>query len=130
MPEENIKGYIIDASYMLAFLLPDERSEEIEEVFAQYASGKINFISSDLLFFEVANGLKNAAPRRLSKQKAKVLFSYFLKYKIFLKEVNLKQVLNLSISRNLSVYDAVYLYIAKSESLPLLTLDKELQKLA
>lgn len=128
MPEENIKTYIIDASFVLAFLLPDERSEEVKEVFAQYALGKANFISAGLLPFEVTNGLKSAIPKRLNKQTAKILLEDFINYKIVLKEVSLKQALNLSLSCDLSVYDAAYLYLARFQHLPLLTLDKDLQK--
>ncbi|KKR92371.1 MAG: hypothetical protein UU73_C0006G0019 [Candidatus Daviesbacteria bacterium GW2011_GWA1_41_61] len=130
MPEENINTYIIDTSFILAFLLPDERSGQVEEIFKQYALGKVNFIAPYILPFEVVNSLKQAIPKRISKQSARLLVQAFLKHKIELKKVELEEVFDLSLTKNLSVYDASYLYLAKKHHLKCLSLDKHLQNLS
>lgn len=130
MPEENIKIFVIDASFMLAFLLPDERIEQVEEVFKQYSQGKVNLIASKILPFEVINSLKYAIPKRINPQSAKLLIEDFLKYKIEFEEIDFQDVLDLSLNKNLSIYDASYLHLAQANNLLLLTLDKKLKNLS
>ncbi|MDO8638011.1 MAG: type II toxin-antitoxin system VapC family toxin [Candidatus Daviesbacteria bacterium] len=130
MAENTNQTFVLDASFILAFLLPDERNEQVMDVFKQYSQGKINFIASKVLPFEVANSLKNAIPKRVSQQNAIIMIENFLELKIEFMEADLKQILNLSLFKDLSVYDASYLYLAQSQNFPLLTLDKKLQKLS
>ncbi len=130
MPEENIKTYIVDASLVLAYLLPDERSEPVSQVFQNYIQGKVNFAAPGILSYEVLSGLKNAMGKRLNKQEAYNLIEDFLNLTIAFVEIDLKGVFNLSIENNLSAYDACYLYLSQNKKIPLLTLDQTLQKLA
>lgn len=56
--DENIKHvFVIDASYILAFLLK-ENNLEVNELMRLYKSRQINLISTSLLKFEVCNTLK------------------------------------------------------------------------
>ena len=59
MPGESIKTVAVDASFILAYLLPDEKTPD-EKLFAQHNDGEIQFISTYLLPFEVLNSLKCA----------------------------------------------------------------------
>ena len=57
---EDINGeVVVDASFILAFLLPDERVEQVDEIFYLYETGKITLFSTKLLPFEILNGLRN-----------------------------------------------------------------------
>ncbi len=129
MPEENIKIYTIDASFMLAFLLPDEQSEQVKVIFDQYLQGRVNFIAPLILPFEVTNSLKNAIPKRIAQRNAIIIIKDFLKLRIELIETDLEKVFDLSLTNGLSVYDASYLYLAQNNNVPLLTLDKKLKSL-
>lgn len=130
MAENTNQVYVIDASFILAFLLPDERNEQVVEVFKQYSLGKINFIASKVLPFEIVNSLKNAIPKRVTQQNVIIMIENFLELKIEFMETDLKQILNLSLTKYLSVYDTSYLYLAQTNNFPLLTLDKKLKALS
>ncbi len=130
MPEENIETYVVDASVILAYLLPDERSPLVAKVFEKYTQGKLNFMAPSILSYEVLSGLKSAVGKRVKKQEAHNLIEDFLNLTIEFVGLDLKQVLDLSIENNLSVYDTCYLYVTKEKRFPLLTLDQALQKLA
>lgn len=130
MKEEKSINYILDASFLLSYLLPDERVEKVEFIFQQFKRGKVNFTSNHLLPFEIINGLKSALKsKRITKKTASNLINDFILYEIDFKNINLEEVLNLSIEKDLTVYDTSYLYLAKIEQAELLTLDEKLQKL-
>lgn len=127
---ENIKKeYVIDASFVLSFLLPDESNKDTAYLFRSYGKGEIDFVSTYLLPFEVLNGIKTAVKRkRLSKNIALELIKEFLQFEITLEKIDLYQAFLLSQQRNLTLYDASYVYLAKVKSLSLLTLDKALKQ--
>ncbi len=125
---ENTNRLVVDASFVLSFLLPDEViPEEIDSYFEQFKNGEIEIISSALIHFEVINGLKMAfARKRISLEYCNDRITEFLNYEIEIKLVDFDQVFQLALKENLTVYDASYLYLAKTESIPLLTLDGKL----
>lgn len=125
----NTKTYIIDASFILAFLLPDEDVETVNRIFERYAQGKINFISSPLLAFEVINSLKEATRKRIEENKALDLVREFLKMKIEYGIIDFEDLLKISLKNNISAYDASYLYLAQKENEELLSLDEKLKSL-
>lgn len=127
----NIKKYTVDASFVLSFLLPDESHQEVDLFFNQYKAGIINFLSAPLLPFEVVNGLKLAVIRkRISSKYAKIRMKDFFNYQIRLVGTDFFEAFDLAQKNNLTVYDASYLYLAKSHKAPLLTTDTALQKLS
>lgn len=131
MPAEKYTKFIIDASMVLAFLLPDERQTEAIEIFDQYTSGKIELIAPNLLLYEIINGLKGAVLRkRINFQTTNKLIEQFLELIIPTQDIELVKVLEISVKKDLSVYDASYLWLAQVNKTPLLTLDQKLRKLA
>ncbi|TSC88239.1 MAG: PilT protein domain-containing protein [Microgenomates group bacterium Gr01-1014_7] len=126
----NIKKYIVDASFVLSFLLPDENHQEADLFFNQYKAGIINFLSTPLLPFEVVNGLKLAVIRkRISSKYAKERMKEFFNYQIRLVGTDFFEVFDLAQKNNLTVYDACYLYLSRIKKAQLLTSDEALQKL-
>lgn len=121
--------FIIDASAVLSFLLPDEKSEEITLLFQKYKDDKISLSSSHLLVWEVLNGLRSATlAHRLKRSVAQKLAASFLTLGIKLEEVDFLKALDLSLKNRLSFYDAGYLYLSRFLRAPLITADKALQK--
>ncbi|MCG2691400.1 type II toxin-antitoxin system VapC family toxin [Microgenomates group bacterium] len=115
MPAENTKSIIVDASFILAFLLPDE-AFSAEAVFDQLEKGEIQFFSIPLLPFEVLNSIKVAVKRkRLTINLANRLVKKFFELKIELLPVNYKESFSLAIKKDLTVYDAGYLWLAKNQ---------------
>lgn len=129
--DEDISGeVIVDASFILAFLLPDERADEVDKIFDLYEAGTINFISTQLLPFEVLNSLRNSILRkRITKSQANDLAIEFFKIKIILEEVGFRHAFSLSLAQDLSFYDASYIWLARSKNFPLLTLDVQLRRI-
>ncbi|MBI2020010.1 type II toxin-antitoxin system VapC family toxin [Candidatus Daviesbacteria bacterium] len=124
------KKYIVDASFVLSFLLPDEKHEDVDQFFNQYKGGIIDLWSTALLPFEVVNGLKLAVDRkRISTKYAKERMREFFDYGITLYSVNLFEVFDLSQKHELTIYDAGYYFLAKQEKTHLLTKDEKLDKL-
>lgn len=130
MPGENIKTRVIDASFVLAYLMPDERVGAVDGVFESYAQGSLDFLSSAILPLEVVNGLKYALGKRINKETAIKLVDDFLLIEITLVDSNIQEVFKVSVKNNLSVYDASYVHLAREKDIPLLTLDERLKQLA
>ena len=122
---------VIDASCVLNYLVPDEEDDFIDQIFEDYKNGEISFISTDFLLFEVLNGLKMVVKRgRITENLGKKLVKNFLKFDIeFRHDLALNKIFSLAMKEDLTFYDAAYLYLSVDEDLPLLTLDKKLQKL-
>lgn len=126
---ENIKKtYVIDASFILALLLPDEKEIIVDTFFDKYNSD-VKLISTPVLVFEVLNGLKSAfIQKRLSEAQVFRLAEDFFRIIIDADNVDYYDCLDVCLKDNLSYYDASYLVLAKSKKVKLLTLDKRLKQ--
>lgn len=129
MAENNKKTFIIDASFVLGFLLPDERVKSVDSTFELYRRGEITLVSSILLPFEVLNGLRTAVVRkRLSAPKAAKLAEAFLDLGIRLLEIDYQKTFSLAVQKKLSFYDAAYVYLSRACATNFLSLDRQLTK--
>lgn len=131
MDENSKKEFVLDASFILAHLLPDEKTKNIAITFKSYIDKKVGLISTPLLPFEVINGLKSGVLRkRITESIAIELTKLFLDFEIGLISINYTKVLSYALKNSLSVYDASYVILAQTRNIPLLTLDKTLKKLS
>lgn len=122
--------HIVDASFALSFLLPDESIEEVDMVFDRHKQREILLISAPILPFEVLNGLKSAIlSKRISIQEALGHAVDFFELRIELMDIDHIESLELSQKHDLSYYDTCYLYLAQTRGAPLLTLDERLKNL-
>ncbi len=128
---ESIKRYIVDASFILSYLLPDEEKDATTRaLFEQFKKGTVIFLAPELLPFEVCNSIKVAIIRhRITSLQAKKLIKVFLEYGISFESINFLKTFLLAEEHNLSLYDASYLALAKTKRASLLTADKRLQAL-
>lgn len=121
---------VIDASYCLAFLLPLESSKTIDATFIAYQEGTLELITTPLLPFEVLNGLRAAVlSKRITHDQANTLGHAFLELDIPIETVTYEEVFALAEKEKLSVYDASYLWLARSRRAKLYTFDKALKHL-
>lgn len=112
---------VIDASYVLSWLMPDENNPK---------TNVGQKVAPSLLPYEVINAMKSAVMRgRLKESLAQKLITEFLSWGIEYSPVNYEEVLPLAVKHNLSGYDAAYLYLAKKMKCELLTWDKKLMEL-
>ena len=120
--------FVVDSSYILSVLLPDEkRLPAAKNNLKLITSEKNKIISSPLLEFEVGNGIRSALLRkRIKSNSPSILIKNFNLLPIKIEKIDNERVLSISITNNLSFYDATYLFLAKSRSAVLLTLDEKL----
>lgn len=119
--------FVIDASFVLTFLLK-ENNNESNEIMRQYKEREIRLISSYLLTFEVCNTLKTAVlKKRMNKSQAQELLEAFLELDIAEEKIDYIKTMQLALSKNLTFYDASYVFLAKKYKIPLLTLDTKLK---
>ncbi len=121
---------VVDASFILDFLLPDEQSAYVIKTFEEYKKDQITLIAPIILPFEIANGLKYAIKtKRINQKMALELLEIFLSLKIDLLNSDIYEILEAALEKELSIYDASYITLSQQENLPLLTLDEKLRKL-
>ena len=123
--------FVIDASFLLAYLLPDEDIDRVQKFFNGFKIKNIKLYAPVLLPFEVYNGLKFAQSRkRVSLKIIEKLGEKFLQIPIIFEEMDYSKVLHLALKENLTFYDASYLYLAQAKQVSLLALDQRLRALA
>lgn len=129
--EENIeRTYVVDSSFILSYLLPDEYSKRVQDVFEDYKIGKLKFISILLLPFEVINGLyASVLSKRIDTRLAKRLVRDFLALPIAFENIDYIDAFRLSQKYKVSIYDSSYLCLAKRRNISFLTHDKRLKKI-
>lgn len=122
---------VVDASYALAYLLPDEKNKVIDKTFIAHENGEIECISTVLLPFEVGNSLRVAVLRKhIGDVDAKQLMNQFMKLQIQIFPIIAEEVFALALQGKLTMYDAGYLWLALEKELSILTIDKQLTKVA
>jgi len=120
LPSDSV---VVDASYILNLLLPDEKSTHEQVSHHMYAP--------TVLTYEVINGIHSSfLQKRIDAKLANALYQDFCKLPITLKTPDYKESLNLAIEHNLSGYDASYLWLTQNLQVPLISHDKALVRLA
>lgn len=133
MPDANTNQkntFVVDTSFVLAYLLPDESGRCVEEMFSKFEENKISFVAPYLLAFEIMNGLRSASmQKRQSINAAEHLLDSFLNMGILFEKVDEKEVFRFAIRNAITAYDASYVWLAKSKKLELLTLDEKIENI-
>lgn len=131
MAENRSAMFVVDSSFLLAYLLPDEESEYVQQFFDRFKTEKITLTAPFLLPFEVFNGLQTAVLRkRINLNLAEKLGQKFLMIPIKLTDLDFTVALKVADTHKITFYDASYLHLAKTYKVKLLTLDKKLKTLA
>jgi predicted nucleic acid-binding protein len=122
--------FIIDASFIASRLLPDESNPIVDSYFKLFLRREIRFFAPSLIQFEIANILRSCVLRkRITFAEAERLLYLYSQYSLSLMEVSINEVLKLADEKNISVYDACYIWLAQARGVELLTLDVKLKNL-
>lgn len=126
------KNHVLDVSAIMAALLPDEKnSKQAKKIITLLKNPKNQFFAPQLLMFEAGNVLHSAViSHRITPLASQKIIQTFLQLPIQIQNINPQQTLQLSISHNLSFYDAAYLHLSQKFKCPLISLDKKLTKLS
>ncbi len=125
-------AFVLDASVVLAWLLPDERSEFAQRLIARAVHERPR--APSLLLLEVGNALLQAERRtRLRRASRLELMDAFTALPIALEPVAAETILRaseLAAIHSLTLYDACYLELAISRACSLASVDDALCKAA
>ncbi len=117
---------LCDANIFLAALLDEPEKENIVSL-----TSNSSIISPSVLPYEIGNSLTALYKRKgLNKSNIIMIYELFTAIPVRLVDVKIKDAINISLKYNIYAYDAYYLEVAKRMKLSLLTLDKQMIKIA
>jgi predicted nucleic acid-binding protein len=123
------RSWVVDASVGIKLYLPEDLSEVASRLFEGLNRGRHLLFVPDLFFTECANILwKNVLRLRVTAVQARSSLrglALLPLLPVFSTDL-LLTALDLSLDRNISVYDACYAALAEELKLPLLTADQKL----
>ena len=121
--------FVLDCSVAAKWVLPEPGRAPALELFERYASGQVLLIAPDILLAEFASLVaKRNRRKQISAGQAHEAFSLMTKSapKLFDTRPRLSRALDLSLQRQLSLWDCVYLALALEHDCPVLTADLRL----
>ncbi len=124
----------VDASCMVAWLVPGPRSYEMMRAWDAFESGEDHFIGPPLLYIETVSVIRRMAYRRLiSSEEAREIVRDFVALDVLTPVPHGLYELAYDIAERYRIskaYDACYLALASLCSCELLTMDERLYKMA
>jgi predicted nucleic acid-binding protein len=122
-----LNRYVIDASVATRFVLSENLYDEAKNIIEGFIEGDYNLLAPTLINYEVGNALRTAAARKeISEEESEEAYEAFLGFKLDVDNMELDDFLGalaLSNRRNISIYDAAYIWLSKKLAAPLLTAD-------
>jgi predicted nucleic acid-binding protein len=125
-------AFVMDASVTAAWLLPDQASEHTRRLYAAIRRDEVEPQAPNAWQWECANILANGVRSgRIPSSAVEGLWSVLdaIRHRVELHELapaQHKAVLAVAIDAGVSLYDAGYLWLARSLDLPLATFDPQL----
>jgi predicted nucleic acid-binding protein len=120
--------YLLDSSVVIKWFFKERHSDKALKIQDDYLDGEINLIIPDLLFYEVANGLKYS-PYRISKERVEKNMESLMSLKLETIPFNLylfRVALDLMFEFGITIYDAYFLSLARELRLFFITADEKL----
>ena len=125
-------AFVIDASVVLAWMLPDEQSDRAEAVISRVAADQA--FAPSLLLLEVGNALLQAQRRkRIARSMRAELLEAFTALPLMLEPISAASMMeagHIAEAHSLSLYDGVYVALAASRNCRLATFDRRLARAA
>jgi predicted nucleic acid-binding protein len=121
--------FVLDCSVAAKWVLPEPDRAPALRLFEQYAAGEVVLIAPDILLAEFASLLaKRTRRKQISAEQAHEAFSLMTKCAPRLSDTRprLSRARALSLERQLSLWDCVYLELAMERDCPVLTADLRL----
>ncbi|MFH2110035.1 MAG: type II toxin-antitoxin system VapC family toxin [Candidatus Bathyarchaeota archaeon] len=119
--------YVIDASVATRFVLSEDLYDEAKSIIEGFIESEYNLLAPTLISYEVGNALRTATARKeISEEESGEAYQAFLGLKLDIDNIELDDFLGalaLSNRRNISIYDAAYIWLSKKMAAPLVTAD-------
>ena len=117
---------VTDTNIFLAVVLNEPEKDAIIEM-----TSNANAISPEILPYEIGNALTAMVKRKnLTHADALTALGMAESIPVRLVSVDIQKALKIALEHNIYAYDAYFLQCAKKLSLPLLTLDRRMRKVA
>ncbi len=128
---EKEKVFIVDASVAIKWFSPEESRDKALQIRDDFINELIEIAVPELLFYEVANALRYSRVLRVGDVRGAVsaLLDMQLTMHTLHKEL-LNEAVDMAYNYGITVYDAVYLALAKRLNSRLYTVDRELVRKA
>lgn len=129
-----MKTIVLDTSALMRLFIPDgEIPEGLEQLILEAEKDEVEILAPNLIIIESAQVIfKKCNQELLTKDEANSLFGDIQSLPIRLYEPHefISSALELALVQNISVYDALFLSMAKYYSATLVTVDNKLKKTA
>jgi predicted nucleic acid-binding protein len=120
---------VIDASVLIKFFIPEILWEKAEELNARVAEGDLRLLAPDLIFAEVGNIIwKKHRMKELTRSVAEEIVEaiVFMPIVVETSKALLLLAVDMAVAYDITVYDAMYVSLAKVYETVLLTADRKL----
>jgi len=118
---------VLDASVILKWFLPEDKSSEAKFLREKHLKNEITICLPQLLVFEIANALVNKNELLLSDINLAIEILFFTNPKFFdCVEELIQETAKIARKYKITVYDASYIALARALSCKFITADKKL----
>ena len=120
---------VIDASVLVKFFIPEILSEKAEELSDRVTEGDLRLLAPDLIFAEVGNIIwKKHRRKELTRSEAEEIVDAIVSVPLEIEtsKALLPFAVDLGLAYGITVYDAIYVSLAKIHQTILVTADKKL----
>ena len=117
---------VLDASAVVKWFVEEEESNEMRKIRDLYLKGKVTVYVPSLLFVEFANALRSVKGLTLTDVVNAVKALNLLRLNVVSDLDILDRAVELAFKTNITVYDAIYVALAKITNSKLITYDTEL----
>ena len=122
------ENFLLDTSVVMKWFVSEEKSQRAWQVQNDYLNGRCDLSVPELLLYEVANALKFTSPL-LTGEKIKEKIESLIKLKINIYPFDydiLQLSVDLALERDITVYDAYFLTLARETDSIFITSDEKL----
>ena len=122
------ENFLLDTSVVMKWFVSEEKSQRAWQVQNDYLNGRCDLSVPELLLYEVANALKFTSPLLTGgKIKEKIESLIKLKINIYPFDYDILQLsVDLALERDITVYDAYFLTLARETDSIFITSDEKL----
>ena len=123
-PVERLKAAVIDSSVILKWFRPQEpHAETANAILRAYLDERLDLTLPDLAVYEIANVMRYRTSESETVQAAEVLFNFRIPlYRVSYQTI--RRAVQVSVERDITVYDATFFVAAETLRLQLVTADK------
>ena len=123
---------VTDASVLIKIFVPEILSEKAEELHAQVMEGNLRLLAPDLIFAEVGNIIwKKHRMKELTRNEAEEIVEAIISMPLEIEKSKALWPLavDMGIAYGITVYDALYVSLAKIHEIMLVTADRKLAEM-